>query len=147
MIYEAIFQDTEVGSMNRQAIIQKFICFALGIIMVIAGAYFADVQAEAVGRLEQSPVLVSLMSPELARSNQDTAEELSGLRQACEFLEEARRYLQRNGIAVCLIVLAVICFLVNFHYMEKKRRFCILCNVGGRSQIIRYIHQQDGRKH
>ena len=103
--------------MNRQAIIQKFICFALGIIMVIAGAYFADVQAEAVGRLEQSPVLVSLMSPELARSNQDTAEELSGLRQACEFLEEARRYLQRNGIAVCLIVLAAICFLVNFHYM------------------------------
>ena len=112
MIYEAIFLDTEVGSMNRQAIIQKFICFALGIIMVIAGAYFADVQAEAVGRLEQSPALVSLMSPELARSNQDTAEELSGL-----------------------------------HYMEKKRRFCILCNVGGRSQIIRYIHQQDGRKH
>ena len=34
--------------MNRQAIIQKFICFALGIIMAIAGAYFADVQATCV---------------------------------------------------------------------------------------------------
>ena len=147
MIYEAIFLDTEVGSMNRQITIQKFICFALGIVMVIAGAYFADVQAETVGRLEQSQALVSLMSPELARSTQDTAEEPSGLRQACESLEEARRYLQTNSIEVCLIILAAICFLVNFHYMEKKRRFCILCNVGGRSQIIRYIHQQDGRKH
>lgn len=133
--------------MNRQITIQKFICFALGIVMVIAGAYFADVQAETVGRLEQSQALVSLMSPELARSTQDTAEEPSGLRQACEFLEEARRYLQRNGMEVCLIILAALCFLVNFHYMEKKRRFCILSNVGGRSQIIRYIHQQDGRKH
>lgn len=133
--------------MNRQFTIQKFICFALGIVMVIAGAYFADVQAETVGRLEQSQALVSLMSPELARSTQDTAEEPSGLRQACESLEEARRYLQRNGMEVCLIILAAICFWVNFHYMEKKRRFCILCNVGGRSQIIRYIHQQDGRKH
>ncbi len=133
--------------MNRQITIQKFICFALGIVMVIAGAYFADVQAETVGRLGQSPALVSLMSPELARSTQDTAEEPSGLRQACEFLEEARRYLQTNSIEVCLIILAALCFLVNFHYMEKKRRFCILCNVGGRSQIIRYIHQQDGRKH
>lgn len=133
--------------MNRQITIQKFICFALGIVMVIAGAYFADVQAETVGRLGQSPALVSLMSPELARSTQDTAEEPSGLRQACESLEEARRYLQTNSIEVCLIILAAICFLVNFHYMEKKRRFCILCNVGGRSQIIRYIHQQDGRKH
>ena len=108
MIYEAIFQDTEVGSMNRQFTIQKFICFALGIVMVIAGAYFADVQAESVGRLEQSPALVSLMSPELARSTQDTAEEPSGLRQACESLEEARRYLQRNGMEVCLIILAAI---------------------------------------
>lgn len=133
--------------MNRQITIQKFICFALGIVMVIAGAYFADVQAETVGRLEQSQALVSLMSPELARSTQDTAEEPSGLRQACEFLEEARRYLQTNSIEVCLIILAALCFLVNFHYMEKKRRFCILSNVGGRSQIIRYIHQQDGRKH
>lgn len=133
--------------MNRQITIQKFICFALGIVMVIAGAYFADVQAETVGCLGQSPALVSLMSPELARSTQDTAEEPSGLRQACEFLEEARRYLQTNSIEVCLIILAALCFLVNFHYMEKKRRFCILCNVGGRSQIIRYIHQQDGRKH
>lgn len=133
--------------MNRQFTIQKFICFALGIVMVIAGAYFADVQAETVGRLGQSQALVSLMSPELARSTQDTAEEPSGLRQACESLEEARRYLQRNGMEVCLIILAAICFWVNFHYMEKKRRFCILCNVGGRSQIIRYIHQQDGRKH
>ena len=147
MIYEAIFQDTEVGSMNRQITIQKFICFALGIVMVIAGAYFADVQAETVGRLGQSPALVSLMSPALARSTQDTAEEPSGLRQACEFLEAASRYLQTNSIEVCLIILAALCFLVNFHYMEKKRRFCILCNVGGRSQIIRYIHQQDGRKH
>ncbi|MFQ9156657.1 MAG: hypothetical protein ACLR5B_03200 [Blautia sp.] len=60
--------------MNRQITIQKFICFALGIVMVIAGAYFADVQAETVGRLGQSPALVSLMSPELARSTQDTAE-------------------------------------------------------------------------
>ncbi len=83
MIYEAIFRDTEVGWNEQTGYHQKFICFALGIIMVIAGAYFADVQAEAVGRLEQSPALVSLMSPELARSTQDTAEEPSGLRQAC----------------------------------------------------------------
>lgn len=147
MIYGAIFSDTEVDSMNRQITIKNFICFTLGIIMVITGAYFADVQAEAIVRLEQNPASVSLVPPELSRSTQDTAEELSGLRETCESLEEARRYLQKNGITVCLIVLAAACFFTCFQYMEKKRRFCILCNAGGRSQIIRYIHQQDGRKH
>lgn len=133
--------------MNRRITIENFICYALGIMMIIAGVYFADIQAEAVVRLEQNPVSVSLVSPELSRSTQDTAEELSGLREACESLEEARRYQQRNGIIVCLAVLAAVCVFSYFRYMEKKRRLCILGNVGGRSRIIRYIHQQDGRKH
>ena len=82
--------------MNRQITIKNFICFTLGIIMVITGAYFADVQAEAIVRLEQNPASVSLVPPELSRSTQDTAEELSGLRETCEALEEARRYLQKK---------------------------------------------------
>ena len=92
------------------------------------------------------PASASLISPELSRSTQTSAEELTGLRQVSVRLEADQRLRHRSGVEiVVLIMLAVL--LANTVFYKAKKHLLTRNDADGRRFIICYIHHQDGQKH
>ena len=92
------------------------------------------------------PASASLISPELSRSTQTSAEELTGLRQVSVRLEADQRLRHRSGVETqVLIMLAVL--LANTVFYKAKKHLLTRNDADGRRFIICYIHHQDGQKH
>ena len=108
---------------------------------------FAGMEAKSIMHVyDLKPASASLISPELSRSTQTSAEELTGLRQVSVRLEADQRLRHRSGVEiVVLIMLAVL--LANTVFYKAKKRLLTRNDADGRRFIICYIHHQDGQKH
>ena len=93
------------------------------------------------------PASASLISPELSRSTQTSAEELTGLRQVSVRLETDQRLRHRgmDGTELVLIMLAIL--LANTVFYKELNRLFVRNDTDGRKFIICYIHHQDGQIH
>ena len=92
------------------------------------------------------PASASLISPELSRSTQTSAEELTGLRQVSVRLEADQRLRYRSSVEILvLIMLAVL--LANTVFYKAQKRLLTRNDTDGRRFIICYIHHQDGQKY
>lgn len=134
--------------MNGHTVRENFICIVLGIVMLIASVYFVDTEIGNGIQKTQQPVMASLEAPEVSRNAQYTAEELSGLSETGEVLDETKRYLQKNVLIYGLAEVYVICFLTRGCFFPDRQKWLYMfSHAEGRRRIVRYIHQQDGRKH
>ena len=108
---------------------------------------FAGMEAKSIMHVyDLKPASASLISPELSRSTQTSAEELTGLRQVSVRLEADQRLRHRSGVETqVLIMLAVL--LANTVFYKAKKHLLTRNDADGRRFIICYIHHQDGQKH
>ena len=123
------------------------ICLLFSVIMAVLCVCFAGMEAKQLLYVsELKPASASLISPELSRSAQTSAEELTGLRQVSVKLETDQRLRYKGGMEiVVLIMLAVL--LANTVFYKTKKRLLTRNDTDGRRFIICYIHHQDGQRH
>lgn len=121
---------------------------SIGIILLILSVFFAGMEGKVLTHVSDlKPASSSLISTELSRSTQTSAEELSGLRQiSIRSIVGQRPRLNRNLEAeLILIMLAVL--LTNTIFYKKQKRLRIRDDWNGKRVLICYIHHQDGRVH
>ena len=126
----------------------RYICLFLGMILAILCVFFAGMEADTVMHTpDLKPASASLISPELSRSTQTSAEELTGLRQVSVRLETDQRLRYRGmaGAELVLIMLAIL--LANTVFYKELNRLFVGNDTDGRKFIICYIHHQDGQIH
>lgn len=126
----------------------RYICLCAGMILAILCVCFAGMEAKhAMHTPDLNPASASLISPELSRSTQTSAEELTGLRQVSARLKVDQRLCQKNmtGMVSVIIVLAIL--LANTVFYKEKKRLLVRNDADGKRFIICYIHHQDGRRH
>ena len=123
------------------------ICLLFCVIMAVLCVCFAGMEAKQLLYVsELKPASASLISPELSRSAQTSAEELTGLRHLSVKLETDPRLSYKSGMeTVVLIMLAVL--LANTVFYKTKKRLLTRNDTDGRRFIICYIHHQDGQRH
>ena len=74
----------------------RYICLVFGVILAILCVFFAGMEADTVMHTSDlKPASATLISPELSRSTQTSAEELTGLRQVSVRLEADQRLRHR----------------------------------------------------
>ena len=125
----------------------RFICFALGIIMTVLCAGFASMEAESVLHVsELVPASASLISPEFSRSTQNNAEELTSPLQMSVHIETDQRLRQQGSQVLVLVIVMLAVLLANAIFYKEKHRLSIR-KADGQKFIICYIHHQDGQRH
>ena len=134
--------------MGRTMKWNRFICFALGIIMTVLCAGFAGMEAESVLCVsELVPASASLISPEFSRSTQNNAEELTSPLQMSVHIETDQRLRQQGSQVLVLVIVMLAVLLANAIFYKEKHRLSIRNEVDGQKFIICYIHHQDGQRH
>ena len=133
---------SEKKRMCEPACLPVFQCGSCGFVCAFAG-----MEAKSIMHVyDLKPASASLISPELSRSTQTSAEELTGLRQVSVRLEADQRLRHRSGVETqVLIMLAVL--LANTVFYKAKKHLLTRNDADGRRFIICYIHHQDGQKH
>lgn len=126
----------------------RFICFALGIIMTVLCAGFAGMEAESVLHVsELVPASASLISPEFSRSTQNNAEELTSPLQMSVHIETDQRLRQQGSQVLVLVIVMLAVLLANAIFHKEKHRLSIRNEADEQKFIICYIHHQDGQRH
>ena len=126
----------------------RFICFALGIIMTVLCAGFASMEVESVLHVsELVPASASLISPEFSRSTQNNAEELTSPLQMSVHIETDQRLRQQGSQVLVLVIVMLAVLLANTVFYKAKKHLLTRNDADGRRFIICYIHHQDGQKH
>ncbi len=134
--------------MGRTMKWNRFICFALGIIMTVLCAGFAGMEAESVLHVsELVPASASLISPEFSRSTQNNAEELTSPLQMSVHIETDQRLRQQGSQVLVLVIVMLAVLLANAIFFKEKHRLSIRNEADGQKFIICYIHHQDGQRH
>ena len=133
--------------MKKNECANRFVCLFFSVAVAVLCVLFAGMEAKSIMHVYAlKPASASLISPELSRSTQTSAEELTGLRQVSVRLEADQRLRHRSGVEiVVLIMLAVL--LANTVFYKAKKRLLTRNDADGRRFIICYIHHQDGQKH
>ena len=126
----------------------RYICLVFGVILAILCVFFAGMEADTVMHTSDlKPASASLISPELSRSTQTSAEELTGLRQVSVRLETDQRLRHRGMAATELVLIMLAILLVNTVFYKELNRLFVRNDTDGRKFIICYIHHQDGQIH
>ena len=133
--------------MKKTERVSRTICLFFCITVAVLCIFFAGMEAENIMHVyDLKPASASLISPELSRSAQTSAEELTGLRHLSVKLETDPRLRYKSGMeTVVLIMLAVL--LANTVFYKTKKRLLTRNDTDGRRFIICYIHHQDGQRH
>ena len=133
--------------MKKTECVSRTICLFFCITVAVLCIFFAGMEAENIMHVyDLKPASASLISPELSRSAQTSAEELTGLRHLSVKLETDPRLSYKSGMeTVVLIMLAVL--LANTVFYKTKKRLLTRNDTDGRRFIICYIHHQDGQRH
>ena len=133
--------------MKKTECVSRTICLFFCITVAVLCIFFAGMEAENIMHVyDLKPASASLISPELSRSAQTSAEELTGLRHLSVKLETDQRLRYKGGMGiVVLIILAVL--LANTVFYKTKKRLLTRNDTDGRRFIICYIHHQDGQRH
>ena len=133
--------------MKKTECVSRIICLFFCITVAVLCIFFAGMEAENIMHVyDLKPASASLISPELSRSAQTSAEELTGLRHLSVKLETDPRLSYKSGMeTVVLIMLAVL--LANTVFYKTKKRLLTRNDTDGRRFIICYIHHQDGQRH
>lgn len=133
--------------MKKTECVSRTICLFFCITVAVLCIFFAGMEAENIMHVyDLKTASASLISPELSRSAQTCAEELTGLRHLSVKLETDQRLRYKGGMGiVVLIILAVL--LANTVFYKTKKRLLTRNDTDGRRFIICYIHHQDGQRH
>ena len=135
--------------MKKNECANRFVCLFFSVAVAVLCVLFAGMEAKSIMHVyDLKPASASLISPELSRSTQTSAEELTGLRQVSVRLEADQRLRQKGMTGVetqVLIMLAVL--LANTVFYKAKKHLLTRNDADGRRFIICYIHHQDGQKH
>jgi len=124
----------------------RLVCLFFSMMIAVLCVFFAGMEARNITYVyDLAPASASLISPELSRSTQTSAEELTGLRQVSVRLEADQRLGRRGSVEILvLIMLAVL--LANTVFYKARKRLNTRNDADGRKFIICYIHHQDGQK-
>ena len=130
--------------MKKNECANRFVCLFFSVAVAVLCVLFAGMEAKSIMHVyDLKPASASLISPELSRSTQTSAE---GLRQVSVRLEADQRLRHRSGVETqVLIMLAVL--LANTVFYKAKKHLLTRNDADGRRFIICYIHHQDGQKH
>ena len=152
LIKSAIIKTNFLGievrpSEKKNECANRFVCLFFSVAVAVLCVLFAGMEAKSIMHVyDLKPASASLISPELSRSTQTSAEELTGLRQVSVRLEADQRLRHRSGVETqVLIMLAVL--LANTVFYKAKKHLLTRNDADGRRFIICYIHHRDGQKH
>ena len=134
--------------MKKNECANRFVCLFFSVAVAVLCVLFAGMEAKSIMHVyDLKPASASLISPELSRSTQTSAEELTGLRQVSVRLEADQRLRQKGMIGTELVIIMLAVLLANTVFYKAKKRLLTRNDADGRRFIICYIHHQDGQKH
>ena len=134
--------------MKKNECANRFVCLFFSVAVAVLCVLFAGMEAKSIMHVyDLKPASASLISPELSRSTQTSAEELTGLRQVSVRLEADQRLRQKGMIGTELVIIMLAVLLANTVFYKEKKRLLTINDADGRRFIICYIHHQDGQKH
>ena len=134
--------------MKKNECANRFVCLFFSVAVAVLCVLFAGMEAKSIMHVyDLKPASASLISPELSRSTQTSAEELTGLRQVSVRLEADQRLRQKGMTGTELVIIMLAVLLANTVFYKEKKRLLTINDADGRRFIICYIHHQDGQKH
>ena len=129
--------------MKKNECANRFVCLFFSVAVAVLCVLFAGMEAKSIMHVyDLKPASASLISPELSRSTQTSAEELTGRRQVSVRLEADQRLRHRSGVETQVLIM-----LANTVFYKAKKHLLTRNDADGRRFIICYIHHQDGQKH
>ena len=134
--------------MKKNECANRLVCLFFSVAVAVLCVLFAGMEAKSIMHVyDLKPASASLISPELSRSTQTSAEELTGLRQVSVRLEADQRLRQNGMTGTELVIIMLAVLLANTVFYKEKKRLLTINDADGRRFIICYIHHQDGQKH
>lgn len=122
----------------------RYICLVFGVILAILCVFFAGMEADTVMHTSDlKPASATLISPELSRSTQTSAEELTGLRQVSVKVETDQR-LRHRGMAGTELVLIMLAILLANTVFYKELNLPVCQKRYRRKKIYYLLHSSPG---
>ena len=108
--------------MKKNECANRLVCLFFSVAVAVLCVLFAGMEAKSIMHVyDLKPASASLISPELSRSTQTSAEELTGLRQVSVRLEADQRLRHRSGVEIVVLIMLAVLLANTVFYKAKKR--------------------------
>ena len=108
--------------MKKNECANRLVCLFFSVAVAVLCVLFAGMEAKSIMHVyDLKPASASLISPELSRSTQTSAEELTGLRQVSVRLEADQRLRHRSGVETQVLIMLAVLLANTVFYKAKKR--------------------------